>query len=274
MKHTLAQCKSHKQRERILAIQPCPIRSSKKIKIMDPNEMKEMNTKAEQMFADLNDGKEVNEKEMNKAIFFLLFNLKTQFSNYSAANDKKIESLSKQVSTLQSRIAQLECLVTAKDIIFQNIPMHPDAVDHKETVSQTKEQIQDFFDDIKIVLKHYEMPNVYRLKWKDDQRKGGAPFVIVRFPYVKNVRELFSSVKLEKNNSEKYKRVFISNSIPPSLKEQFDLANTKAKSLRDSKKWSAKVELLDGKIVLKTRAKSSGSNIWSTVPQDKWKSES
>ena len=36
----------------------------------------------------------------------------------------------------------------------------------------------------------------------------------------------------------------------------------------------AKVELLDGKIVLKTRAKSSGSNIWSTVPQDKWKSES
>ena len=247
------------------------LRSNKKIKILDPKVEAEMNAKAEEMFADLSDGKQVDEKEMNKAIFFLLFNLKTTFTNYSEANDKKVQLLSNEISALQTRITELECFLIAKDLIFSNIPMHPDAKDHTETTSQTKAQIQDFFDAMKLVLQDFEKPDVYRTKWKDGQKEGGAPFVIVRFPYVKNVRELFSCMKKEKNESGKYKKVFVSNSIPKSLKSQFDLASTKAKSLRDTKKWSTKIELLDGKIVLKTKAKNGGSNVWSSIPQDKWK---
>ena len=245
------------------------------VKVTDEDKEKEMTARAQALLNDIYDNKEVDPQECAKAQLFLGFNcrahiksLNDSLNEFRETYDDKIEEIDQRLDELEMRNRELEMLLVSKDLIVRKLPLHEDAQNDKETNAETIHQLDKFFKAIKFDLQPFEFPECHRMPAKkdipDDQKK--APIVLLRFPFYKHVRMFFQCLANESAKTE-YKNINVENSIPKSLKLDYDRANAKAFELRKSKKnWKTKIEISkSGAITLSTRMKGFGKT-WSTVP--------
>ena len=234
------------------------------INVTDPEIVKRQEAVCQSLFSDIWADNEFEMKDAIKAMFFMLYNIKstTDSTNTQMSRVSKIEqatqSNKESINDLQLRLNELECEQVKNQIILRKVPLHPSvSTGGEETQEQTVQQMNDLLQDMKITFQAKDYPEVFRVPLSKTQNKRKViPNIFVKFPNFTGLSDFYRNLSYLQE-SENYKDIRVDKFVPQSMLEDYNNAQAKAYILRhQTPKKKTFIKLAKGKVILKYKTPS------------------
>ena len=238
-----------------------------KVDVLDPEIEENYFAKGRAAFEMILAGKEVENQEALKLIFFFMFNCQKKIDKLiegKEIRDQKITQLEDHINHLEHRLARIECKEVETILTFRKVPLHVDAVaSGNETTEQSEQLTREIFEDLQLDFTPWK---TYRAPYLKVAR-GEPPAMKVVLNDLSEVFTVFRRIKLLQD-SEHYKNVRISRFIPNCLLKDYNDALFKSFELRTKKSHKTRIKIVDARI--KLESKRPRAVAWVEVPKDDW----
>ena len=212
---------------------------------------------------------EVNAMEAIKVMYLALlgpdslYNVKEMHKKINEI-EKKVEKMADyndHISNLEEKIKALEVESHQTKVILRNIPL-ADPKGNKEKISDTKNAVQQLLEISG--QKMDSVMNFYRLYPKSEAKKGVSkhPPLFLSFSRLNDLRTFTQKLKVIKKEKKFLKLVF-ENSCPPSLMDEYNLANKEAFKIRKEKKLITRCLITKNgiKLMVKSHDETNFTNV-------------